>query len=76
MVGNVWQWVQDCYHANYDGAPADGSAWISDDCSHHVVRGGAWSTAPQTVRSANRDGATSDDRNHGLGFRIGRTLAP
>ncbi len=42
MAGNVWQWVQDCYHDNYDGAPTDGSAWTSGDCSRRVIRGGCW----------------------------------
>ena len=36
MAGNVWQWVQDCYHGNYDGAPTDGSAWTIGDCSRRV----------------------------------------
>jgi formylglycine-generating enzyme required for sulfatase activity len=40
--GNVWDWTEDCYHPSYQGAPADGSAWTSNDCSHHVVRGGSW----------------------------------
>jgi formylglycine-generating enzyme required for sulfatase activity len=75
MVGNVWGWVEDCYHHTYDDAPTDGSAWTVGDCSRRVVRGGSWSTEPRTVRSANRDGATGDDRNHGLGFRVARTLA-
>ena len=74
MVGNVWEWVEDCYHLTYAGAPADGSAWTAGDCGRRVVRGGSWSTDPPTLRSANRDGATPDDRNHGLGFRVARTL--
>jgi formylglycine-generating enzyme required for sulfatase activity len=41
MAGNVWQWVEDCYHPNYDGAPTDGSAWATRNCNNHVVRGGA-----------------------------------
>ena len=40
--GNVWEWVQDCWHGNYEGAPSDGSAWASGDCSVRVLRGGAW----------------------------------
>ena len=44
MAGNVWEWVQDCYHDNYDGAPTDGSAWTSGDCSLRVVRGGSWNS--------------------------------
>jgi formylglycine-generating enzyme required for sulfatase activity len=74
MVGNVFEWVEDCYHKSYDDAPTDGSAWIAADCNSRVVRGGSWSTEPRTVRSANRDEAAPDDRNHSLGFRVGRTL--
>jgi formylglycine-generating enzyme required for sulfatase activity len=53
MHGNVWEWVEDCYHDSYDGAPTDGSAWISPDCTNHVVRGGSWVAwqVPQTGRS-------------------------
>ena len=58
MAGNVWQWVQDCYHDNYNGAPTDGSAWTSGDCSRRVVRGGSWYNIPRVLRSAYRDGLT------------------
>jgi formylglycine-generating enzyme required for sulfatase activity len=76
MAGNVWQWVQDCYHGNYNGAPTDGSAWISENCSGRVVRGGSWSNNPQALRSAARNWDTTDDRHSFLGFRVGRTLTP
>ena len=52
MHGNVWQWVQDCYHDNYNGAPTDGSAWTSGDCSRRVLRGGAWGNFPRNLRAA------------------------
>jgi formylglycine-generating enzyme required for sulfatase activity len=54
MHGNVWEWVEDCYRSNYDGAPTDGSARISPDCTNHVVRGGSWIAwqVPRTGRSA------------------------
>src|SRR6266508_1374945 len=54
MHGNVWEWIEDCYESNYDGAPTDGSAWISPGCTNHVVRGGSWVAwqVPQTGRSA------------------------
>ena len=76
MAGNVWQWVQDCYHDNYNGAPTDGSAWTSGDCSRRVVRGGSWDHFPRFLRSAVRDWDSTDDRNDVLGFRVGRTLTP
>jgi formylglycine-generating enzyme required for sulfatase activity len=74
MAGNVWQWVQDCYHDNYDGAPSDGSAWTSGDCSRRVYRGGAWVSNPQLLRSALRIGDSTGKRSYNLGFRVGRTL--
>ena len=44
MHGNVWEWVEDCWHESYEGAPSDGSAWTSGDCSRRVLRGGSWAT--------------------------------
>ena len=77
MAGNVWQWVQDCYHDDYNGAPTDGSAWIiGGDCRRRVVRGGSWGNAPQYLRSASRDWFSADDRDFHIGFRLGRALAP
>ena len=42
MHGNVWEWIQDCYNDSYSGAPSDGSAWESGNCSERVLRGGSW----------------------------------
>ncbi len=53
MSGNVWEWCQDTIHDSYQGAPSDGSAWISDG-SGHIARGGSWKTYVTTCRSANR----------------------
>jgi formylglycine-generating enzyme required for sulfatase activity len=74
MHGNVWEWVEDCYHDNYDGAPTDGLAWTSGDCKTRVVRGGSWSGDPRSLRAADRLRITSDLRSNSLGFRVGRTL--
>jgi formylglycine-generating enzyme required for sulfatase activity len=74
MAGDVLQWVQDCWHNNYDGAPTDGSAWSSSDCSRRVVRGGTWSYDPRFLRSANRNWYSSVNRSLFLGFRVARTL--
>jgi formylglycine-generating enzyme required for sulfatase activity len=52
--GNVWDWVEDCYNDSYVGAPSDGSAWMSGDCSKHMLRGGAWIDQPRFLRSAFR----------------------
>jgi formylglycine-generating enzyme required for sulfatase activity len=77
MHGNVWQWVEDCYHADYDGAPQDGSAWIEGaDCHRRRVdRGGSWLFGPPILRSAIRDWGTISTRNNNLGFRVARTLS-
>jgi formylglycine-generating enzyme required for sulfatase activity len=84
MAGNVWEWVQDCYHIDYDGAPADGSAWTNGNatvpstaemnCSSHEIRGAAWSSDPQDLNAAYRNSALSDKRYNNLGFRVGMTL--
>ena len=74
MAGNVFQWVQDCYHTDYKEAPTDGSAWTSGDCSNRVGRGGSWVNVPQDLRSALRLRGAADNRLIGLGFRVGRTL--
>jgi formylglycine-generating enzyme required for sulfatase activity len=72
--GNVYDWMEDCWHDSYQGAPADGSAWTSGDCSRRVVRGGSWIDTPDVLRSANRNRSSSDGRIVNLGFRVGRTL--
>jgi formylglycine-generating enzyme required for sulfatase activity len=76
MAGNVSQWVQDCHHDNYNGAPIDGSAWTSEDCIGHVLRGGSWIYYPRILRSAARDWLAAGLRSNHLGFRVGRTLTP
>ena len=74
--GNVWEWTQDCRNDNYQGAPTDGSAWESGNCSRRVLRGGSWYYDPWVLRSANRDRSTAGDRNYIVGFRVARTLTP
>lgn len=77
MHGNVWEWVEDCYHNTYQGAPTDGSARWSEqdgDCSSRVLRGGSWGFDPQVLRSADRIGYDPVDRNWVDGFRPARTI--
>jgi formylglycine-generating enzyme required for sulfatase activity len=74
--GNVWEWVEDCNHGSYSGAPSDASAWTFEDCSLRVIRGGSWYNIPQLLRSAYREGLASDKRFNDTGFRVGRTLSP
>src|SRR5271166_39778 len=76
MVGNVWEWTEDCWNANYQGAPADGSPWVSGDRSRRVVRGGSWNDNPDLLRSAYRLWNYTVHRDSGLGFRVARTLSP
>jgi formylglycine-generating enzyme required for sulfatase activity len=76
MVGNVTQWVLDCYHDNYHLAPTDGSARITaSDCSRRVVRSGSFLLAPRFSRSARRAFSFPDTRIDNKGFRVGRTLS-
>ena len=74
MHGNVWEWVEDSWHGNYQGVPTDGSVWQDGDKSKRVVRGGSWYYDPQDLRSAYRSDGTSVSRNYYLGFRVARTL--
>jgi formylglycine-generating enzyme required for sulfatase activity len=76
MAGNVWRWIQDCYHDSYNGAPTDGSAWDSADCQSRVIRGGSWISKPPLLRSAGRFRNTRSSRSNLLGFRVARTLSP
>jgi formylglycine-generating enzyme required for sulfatase activity len=74
MLGNVWEWTQDCQNGSYDGAPSDGSAWTTGDCGLHVLRGGSWFSDPSFFRSAIRDWDSTGDSNYDGGFRVARTL--
>ena len=80
MLGNVWEWVEDCWHGNYEGAPSDGRAWTSShggDCDRAVVRGGGWINGAGTLRSAYRnrlDRTFRDGGNGLLGFRLVQDL--
>ncbi|MGA1797237.1 formylglycine-generating enzyme family protein [Sphingomonas sp. 4RDLI-65] len=75
MTGNTAQWVQDCYHNGYEGAPADGSPWLKDaDCAVRNVRGGGWDLQAWSVRIAQRIGDPIAIKNTHLGFRVARDL--
>jgi formylglycine-generating enzyme required for sulfatase activity len=77
MHGNAWQWVEDCWHDNYYGAPNDGSAWTtSGDCGRRTRRGGSWYSVSGTLRAASRGAGPTDDRDSNDGFRVARTLSP
>jgi formylglycine-generating enzyme required for sulfatase activity len=74
MHGNVREWVEDCWNNSYTGAPNDGSAWTSGNCTQRVVRGGAWSDRPGLLRSASRQELPADYESNDIGFRVARTL--
>ena len=74
--GNVWEWVQDCWNSSYEGAPVDGSAWESGNCSYRVLRGGDWRCRPRLLRSASRNRNGTGVRRSYFGFRVARTLTP
>lgn len=74
MLGNVWEWVDGCWNTSYAGAPGDGSAWTTGDCSRRVVRGGGWYYGPRNARSARRLPTIPTKRSNDLGFRVARSL--
>jgi len=73
--GNVWEWVQDCWHGNYAGAPTDGSAWTTGCTDNNrLLRGGSWGSFPMDLRSASRDWVSPENRDYYAGFRLARDL--
>ena len=73
-AGNVAEWVQDCWHKNYTGAPADASVREGGDCSLRVVRGGAYRSPAQSIRSAKRDKFKPDQAYEYIGIRVVREI--
>ena len=76
MLGNVFQWTEDCWHADYVGAPIDGSARMDGDCSEHELRGGSWFSTPSFVRADYRNHFGADYRTSSVGIRLVRDLSP
>jgi formylglycine-generating enzyme required for sulfatase activity len=76
-AGNVWEWVEDCDHEDYKGAPTDGSAWKKEDggnCYLHVFRGGAWNYGTKGLRSSLRGRGDPTTRSATIGFRLVREI--
>ena len=73
-AGNVMEWVADCYHNSYAGAPTDGSAWVDADCRDRVVRGGAFNKSGDALRAARRSRQDMQTRLAALGFRVVRDV--
>lgn len=76
MLGNVWQWVEDCASDDYADAPTNGAARNTGPCDLRVVRGGSWFHPPDMARSASRAADRADFRVGDIGFRVAQTLAP
>jgi formylglycine-generating enzyme required for sulfatase activity/uncharacterized caspase-like protein len=74
MHGNVYDWVEDCWSATYQGAPTDGSARTAQSCARHVLRGGSWFDPPVMLRAAHRAGFYPGYRSGWIGFRVARSL--
>lgn len=77
MSGNVWEWVEDCWHDNYKEAPSDGTAWIEaggGDCGRHVVRGGSWGNESRDLRSSNRNRLNAVISIRDIGFRLAQDI--
>ena len=73
--GNVFEWVEDCWHESYSGAPTDGSAWTTGaNCNVRLLRGGFWANPPMWLRSANRGRNHTEHRGFIAGFRVARSL--
>ncbi|MGB4226305.1 MAG: SUMF1/EgtB/PvdO family nonheme iron enzyme [Candidatus Dechloromonas phosphoritropha] len=72
MQGNVWEWCQDSWHQDYQGAPEDGSPWEAGDPSSRVLRGGSWSVSPRGCRAAYRYGFRPGGPDDSIGFRVCR----
>ncbi len=73
MHGNVFEWVEDCWHEDYGGAPEDGRAWLEGNdgnCGARVVRGGSWGFPQDSARCADRNGSSPNGRGGGAGFRV------
>jgi formylglycine-generating enzyme required for sulfatase activity len=72
MHGNVWEWCQDDWRSDYEGAPIDGSAWlgIEEDNNWKLLRGGSWDSYPENCRSAFRGSYLLDGNDGRLGFRV------
>ncbi|NET62043.1 MAG: formylglycine-generating enzyme family protein [Symploca sp. SIO2E6] len=72
MHGNVWEWCEDHWHINYNGAPKDGSVWLKKENGVHsrLLRGGSWGNDPRNCRGANRFRKEPDYKSNFIGFRV------
>jgi formylglycine-generating enzyme required for sulfatase activity len=76
LLGNVWEWTEDCFYDDYLTAPSDGSARAGAGCQARAVRGGSWFSTGKSLRPAVRAKATDSARHDDVGFRVARVLVP
>ncbi|MBI2275941.1 MAG: SUMF1/EgtB/PvdO family nonheme iron enzyme [Dechloromonas sp.] len=74
MNGSVWEWVADCWHNSYHGAPANGLAWNEPNCTVRVIRGGSWRDGASYMLSSTRFKYDGNVRNSQNGFRVAREV--
>lgn len=74
MLGNLWEWVEDCHNPGYESAAGDGRPRTCGECERRIIRGASWSTKPSGARFGNRARATTDHRSVNVGIRIARDL--
>jgi formylglycine-generating enzyme required for sulfatase activity len=74
MNGSLWEWVSDCWHNTYKGAPADGRAWDEPNCNVRVIRGGSWREGADYMLSSTRFKYDASVRHSQNGFRVARDL--
>lgn len=74
LIGNVSEWVQDCWHDSYRRAPTDGSAWVNAGCPERVIRGASWASSLDRARSAHRQAGAAGTTHARLGFRVRREI--
>jgi formylglycine-generating enzyme required for sulfatase activity len=75
MIGNVWEWVEDCYTASYTGRAPDQRPWVwQGGCEARGLRGGSWTSRPADARSAKRQRAPATSKTTYMGFRVARDI--
>jgi formylglycine-generating enzyme required for sulfatase activity len=76
LIGNVWEWTEDCFYGNYATARLESAARTQAVCTSRTVRGGDWFSTEASLRPAARANAKVDAHHDDIGFRVARTLAP
>jgi formylglycine-generating enzyme required for sulfatase activity len=76
LLGNVWEWTEDCFYDDYLTAPSDGTARAAAACQARTVRGGSWFSTGKSLRPAIRAKASDNARYDDVGFRVARALVP